>query len=189
MLWDVVLVGLPLALFVALAAAFVLVYRRTVDLAADVRAREGVRRSAGEQVARAAAILFDVARRIDAVRREEADAAEAASAAEAGRVVVASTRDAVAGLRPRPGQVQAQAALVEELSRAIAALETATGACTALAEAPADPQAATAVKRGYLGLLHAREAILDALNDLAKARPPAGQPGGPARPVANPPGD
>jgi hypothetical protein len=113
---------------------------------------------------RAEDTLGPISELVDAVRRgmrpgEEisgdlarAMAAAAASAAEARR------------LQPPPEGAAILAGMVESLERAERALEMIDHGCQ-LTEAGSrrehDPEAQTAIKRGYLNLLHARDAIAE----------------------------
>jgi hypothetical protein len=185
---DVVMVALPLALFVALGAAFVLVYRRATDLAADSRASDALRRSAAEQAARAIGALGDVITPCDAARQGSGDplaAATAAGSAAAGALpTLIAARDAVVDLRPRAGQAAALADLGTAIGAAADAIAATTAACGARAAAPSAAETLTAVKRSFLGLVHARDAIADAARRVEEtamagaARPSSGARGG-----------
>lgn len=156
---------LALLAFVALAIAVVIFARRLGRAVAETRSRQSFRRAAGDLVGRACTSLDGVAARIDSVRRQTLDAhlvtdnIAAASEAvrryteEAERLPVATGE----GREVRDG-------IMTELKRAERALQLAEHGVTILTSAGRlrgrELEAQTSIKRGYLGLLHAREALI-----------------------------
>jgi hypothetical protein len=177
---DVVMVALPLALFVALGAAFALVYRRATDLAADSRASDAARRSAAEQATRAIGALGDVITPCDEARRGTGDPGAAETSATAALPTLDAAREALAALRPKAGQGPALDGLVAAIGAAREAVVVTVAACSARAAAPAAADTLTALKRSFLGLVHARDAITDAARrveetgEIGAARPSSG---------------
>jgi hypothetical protein len=186
MLLDILLVALPLALFVALAAAFLSVFRRAAALAADTRAAEQFRRRFADAAGSVAGALTEMAATLDAVRHGAADPAAAADASEAARRSVASVRDEVAAIGGRERDETAWAALRGAVGRADEALAAATAACRASASAPGDADGQTAVKRAYLGVVHACDAVVDLAAEVAAGGTDFAQAGegGPSSPGA-----
>jgi hypothetical protein len=153
---------LAIAAFVALALAFALFVRRAGRFVAETRELETFRRTAADLTARVETSLDGVAKRIDGVRRRTL-------AAEAITENLAAATDAVerytdeARALPGPGAAaEIREALISELERAGRALQMVEHGCTILNSARVggrELEAQTAVKRGYLNILHAREAI------------------------------
>jgi hypothetical protein len=157
--------AIPLVLFVLLALGFLQVLRRAARVVAETREIDAFRQAAGDLAARIAASLAGAAERIDAVRRglvapdtirETLDAA--GDAMERYR---AETEALLAPTAYGPLRVR----MVEELGRAVRALDMVDHGCATLTAASGgrgrEPEGQTAIKRGYLNVLHAREAIVE----------------------------
>ncbi|HEX8939915.1 MAG TPA: hypothetical protein VF763_07090 [Candidatus Limnocylindrales bacterium] len=171
-------VALPLALFAVLAALFVLVLRRAGTYLAETHESETFRRAVADLAERAEQSLGGVAERIDAVRRHqlppEAIGPNLAAASEAVRRYV----DEAEGLAGAPAQEGVRALVVAELERAGRALEMVGHGCDLLASVRGGHrqfEAQTAIKRGYLNILHAREAIARHAADLSAPPAPTGE--------------
>lgn len=163
-----------LAAFVALAVAFLVVLRRASLVVTESRDEERLRRAVEDLALRIDRSLGGVIERIDAVRRHHvaADAIEQNLAAASDAVV--RYAEEAATLHGSIPAEDVRANLLAELERAGRALEMVTHGCMLLDEAPDGPrelEAQTAIKRGYLNALHAREAISRHAADLAAARP------------------
>ena len=153
---------LAIAAFVALALAFALFVRRAGRFIAETREAETFRRSTADLAARVETSLGGVAGRIDGVRRRTV-------AAEAITDNIAAATDAVdryaaeaRALRGPAAAAEIRDALIAELDRAARALQMVEHGCGILASARVggrEIEAQTAIKRGYLNVLHAREAI------------------------------
>jgi hypothetical protein len=153
---------LPLAAFVALAALIALVLRRAGRIVARTREVEGFRSAVRDLATRIDTSLEGATGQIDAVRRHQVgpDAI--------GDTITAAT-DAVerytTEARALDGPTAARAIrddLVAELERASRALAMVEHGATILAQVRRrgrELEAQTSIKRGYLNLLHAREAI------------------------------
>ena len=153
---------LAIAAFIALALAFAVFLRRAGRFIAETREIETFRRTAADLTARVDTSLDGVAGRIDGVRRHTLSAQDITDN-------IAAATDAVerytAEARALPGPAVAaeiRDALITELERAGRALEMVEHGCTILSSARIggrELEAQTAIKRGYLNVLHAREAI------------------------------
>jgi phage FluMu gp28-like protein len=153
---------LAIAAFVALALAFALFVRRAGRFVSETRELETFRRTAADLTARVDTSLDGVAQRIDGVRRKTL-------AAEAITENIVAATDAVerytieARALPGPeGAAEIRDALIGELERAGRALQMVEHGCAILNSAKVggrEIEAQTAIKRGYLNVLHAREAI------------------------------
>jgi hypothetical protein len=79
-------------------------------------------------------------------------------------------------LAPPTGYGPLRARLVEELDRAARALDMVDHGCATLSVARVgralEAEGQTAIKRGYLNVLHAREAVVEIGTNLRSSRPP-----------------
>ncbi len=154
---------LPLAAFLALAIGFAIVLQRAGRIVARTREIDQFRTVVRDLAARVDGSLEGAAGRIDAVRRGQL-AADAI-----GPTLVAAT-DAVTRYAEEARAVSAPAAaahireeLIRDLERAERALAMVEHGTKILAQARRrgrEVEAQTAVKRGYLNLVHAREAVV-----------------------------
>jgi hypothetical protein len=153
---------LPIAAFIALAAGLAVVLRGTGRIVKRTRELESFRSSVRDLAARVDASLGAAAGQIDAVRRRQI------GPETIGDTIVAAT-DAVdryaAEAKDLRGPRKAQSIrkdLVGELERAHRALEMVEHGASIMLLAgrgPRELEAQTSIKRGYLNVLHAREAI------------------------------
>lgn len=151
-----------LALFVLLAVAFASVLRRAARVVAVTREDESFRREGAALADRAVAAIAAGAARIDRVRRRS----EAASALDD---VLPQLQEALGALRveadaliPPAALAALSARLAEEIERADRSIEMVMHGCVVLgvgAGRPRELEGETSVKRGYLNLLHAGEAL------------------------------
>ena len=157
--WTVVL---PLALFVILALLFALVLRRAGRLIATTRDVERFRRQVKDLAARVETSLGEVSGRVDAVRRGQVDASAVTDDLAASLDAVDRYADEGRALKPPADADRIREGIIGELERAKRALEMVEHGCSIQASARAGSralEAQTAIKRGYLNVLHAREAI------------------------------
>jgi hypothetical protein len=153
---------LAIAAFVALALAVVIVIRRSARFVAETRDTERFRSSVADLAARIDQSLGGVGGRIDAVRRHTAGAEDIAENIAAARDAVARYEVEARALRGPAGANELRDAIAAELERAARALEMVDHGCAILASArigSRELEAQTSIKRGYLNVLHAREAI------------------------------
>ena len=156
---------LALLAFVALAIAVVIFARRLGRAVAETRSRQSFRRAAGDIVGRACTSLDGVATRIDAVRRQTLDAHLVTDNLEAASEAVRRYTEEAEALAVSTGEArEVRDGILTELQRADRALRLAEHGVTILTSAARlrgrELEAQTSIKRGYLGLLHAREALM-----------------------------
>ncbi len=153
---------IPIAAAVVLAALFATVLRRTGRLIADTRDAEHFRRAVDDLAARIDISLGGVIERIDAVRRRQVAADAIGQNLEAALDAVARYLAEARALRAPRAAADLRQGFEGEIERADRALRMVQHGCAILAAARGfvrDVEGETAVKRGYLNLLHAREAI------------------------------
>ena len=155
-------VVLPIAAFLILGVLFLLFLRRAGRLVAATRDVERFRRQVADLTERVETSLGQMSERIDSVRRGQLAAAAVADDLAASLDAVDRYTDEGRGLRPPYDGEAVRDGLVAELERARRALEMVEHGCAIQASARAgsrELEAQTAIKRGYLNVLHAREAI------------------------------
>ena len=153
---------LAIAAFIALALAFAVFVRRAGRFVAQTREIETFRRTAADLAARVDTSLDGVAGRIDGVRRRTLSAQDITENIAAATDAVARYTAEARNLPGPPAAAEIREALINELDRAARALQMVEHGCTILTSARIggrELEAQTAIKRGYLNVLHAREAI------------------------------
>jgi len=169
------LLAIPLVLFALLAASLLILLRRTSRLAAETRGLDAFRHAAGDLATRAATSLAGAAERVDAVRRGQVGADTITETLEAARDAVERYRDETRALDVPPGYESLRGRLAEELERSARAVEMIDHGCAVLTAASVgrgrEVEGQIAIKRGYLNILHAREAIVEIATNLRSARP------------------
>lgn len=154
---------LPLAAFLILAMGFAIVLRRAGRIVARTREVENFRSSVRELAARIDQSLDGAAGRIDAVRRQQLAADTIRATLEAATDAIARYTEEAQALHGPPAAEAIRDELVAELERADRALAMVDHGATILAETVRrgrELEAQTSIKRGYLNLVHAREAIM-----------------------------
>jgi hypothetical protein len=153
---------LPVMAFVALVAGLVVVFRGTTRIAARTREVEQFRRRVKDLAVRIDGSIETAASRIDAVRHQQASPEVISPAvAVATEAIDGYCTEARALRGPEPTQ-PIRDDLVADLERAHRALGMVEHGASLLATArhgSRDLEAQTSIKRGYLNLIHAREAI------------------------------
>ncbi len=153
---------LPIAAFLILAVLFLLFLRRAGRLVAATRDVERFRRQVADLAERVETSLGQMSERVDSVRRGQLAAAAVADDLAASLDAVDRYTDEGRALRPPADGEAVRDGLVAELERARRALEMVEHGCAIQASARAgsrELESQTAIKRGYLNVLHAREAI------------------------------
>jgi len=153
---------IPLIAFAMLALLFALVLRRAGRLLAAMREADAYRGAVADLAARIDISLGGVVERIDAVRRHQLPSDAIDENLAAATEAVQRYTDETEVLRPPPSRAAQRDALVAELERAGRALEMVVHGAGLLTSRPGairELEAQTAIKRGYLNLIHAREAI------------------------------
>jgi hypothetical protein len=153
---------LPLMAFVALAAGTAIVLRRAGRIVARTREVEGFRSAVRDLTARVDTSLEGATSRIDAVRRNQVGADTIGETITAATDAIERYIEEARALGGPPGAEDIRDDIVAELERAERALAMVDHGTTILAQVRRrgrELEAQTAIKRGYLNLLHAREAI------------------------------
>jgi hypothetical protein len=169
--------------FIALAAGLLVVFRGTARIAARTRELQHFRGVVKDLAQGADTLLGAAAGQIDAVRHHQTGpGAISQTVADATEALQRYGEEARSWSGPRRVQ-SIRDDLVAELERAIRALGMVEHGANMLASArrgARDLEAQTSIKRGYLNLIHAREAIArQALRaeDLVVDEARAGRPG------------
>ena len=154
---------LPVAAFAALAFGVLVVLRRAGRIVARTREVEHFRSAVRELTTRIDQSLEGAVGRIDAMRRGQLSAEELPPTIAAATDAVERYSEEARSLKgPKAGE-PIRDAIVEDLERAGRALAMVGHGATILAQARRrgrELEAQTSVKRGYLNLVHAREAIV-----------------------------
>ena len=156
------LLVLPLLAFLVLGALFLIVLRRAGRFLATTRDVERFRRQVGDLGGRIETSLAEVCARIDALRRGQLDAEALADDLTASVDAVERYAAEAKLLHPPADGVAVRDGIVAELERAGRALEMVEHGRSIQASARSggrEVEAQTSIKRGYLNVLHAREAI------------------------------
>jgi hypothetical protein len=156
------IVLLPILAFVALAAGLAVVFRGTGKIVAKSREVDGFRSAVRDLCGRVESSLEGATARIDQVRHRELDPADLTDTLTAATEAVDLYLDEARAL-PGPKTVAAirddLVAALERAGRALATVEHGTSIMTAGRGSHRELEAQTQIKRGYLNLMHAREAI------------------------------
>jgi hypothetical protein len=153
---------LPIAAFIALAAGLAVVLRGTGRIVRRTRELEQFRGAVRDLAARVDASLGAAAGQIDAVRRRQVGPEAIGDTITAATDAVDHYAEEAKALRGPGAAHGIRSDLVGELERAHRALEMVEHGTTIMLNArrgPRELEAQTAIKRGYLNLVHAREAF------------------------------
>ena len=156
------LLVLPVLAFLILLTLFLLVLRRAGRFVASTRDVERFRRQTGDLAARVETSLGEVCARIDAVRRGQLGADQIGDDIGASLEAVSKYADEARGFHPPAEGVAVRDEIVAALERSARALEMIEHGRAIQASARSggrEIEAQTAIKRGYLNVLHARESI------------------------------
>ena len=157
------LLVLPILAFLLLLLLFVVVLRRAGRFIAATRDVERFRRQVRDLASRVETSLGEISGRVDAVRRGQLGADEVADDVSASLEGVARYAEEARGFHPPRDGEAIRDEIVAELERAGRALEMIEHGRQIQASARLggrEIEAQTAIKRGYLNVLHAREAIV-----------------------------
>jgi len=155
-------IALVAFLFVAILVA--LAARRTGSILSRTREAEGFRGEVGDLARRVEASLGDVSHLIDGVRRRDVEPQSVTTSLAAARDAVERYTDEARALAAPTIAAPQRDAIVHELERAGRALELVEHGCALYdtgRRLERGTEADTAVKRGYLNLIHARESIAE----------------------------
>lgn len=162
-----------LVLFAALVVAFAAILVRASRVVADTRVEDAFRRDAAAIADRAIDHLGEVAARIDRVRRRLDAPASLDEILPAALEALEGLRAEATALGPPPSLAPLGERLADELERAARAAETVRHGAALMghtAGRPRELEGETSIKRGYLNLLHAREALQELAVDLRSGR-------------------
>jgi hypothetical protein len=154
---------LPLVAFLALAIGFAIVLRRAGAIVARTREVDGFRSSVRDLTSRIDRSLEGAAGRIEAVRRGQLGAETVGPTIEAATDAVARYAEEARALHGPEAAVAIRDELIGDLERAERALAMVDHGARIMAHARRrgrEIEAQTSIKRGYLNLVHAREAII-----------------------------
>ena len=154
---------LPISAFLALAIGIAIVLRRAGRIVARTREIEGFRSSVRDLTTRIDQSLEGAAGRIDAVRRGQLGADTIGPTIEAATDAVSRYTLEARALKGPSIAAEVRDAIVEDLERAERALgmvDHGAGILAQVRRRGRELEAQTSIKRGYLNLIHAREAIV-----------------------------
>jgi hypothetical protein len=169
---------LPLALFLALAALFLLVLQRASRLVARTREHEKFQRSIAELDVRFGRTIDPVIGGLDEIRRHRIDAAALADVLARAGDELRSQIDETRALRGPAGLTDVPPSYARELERAERAIglaEHGRSGLIATRGGPRELEAQTSLKRAALNLRHAREAAGLVARRVAETLPPGTQ--------------
>ena len=153
---------LPVMAFIALVAGLIVVFRGTSRIAARTRELQRFRGAVKDLASRVDTSLDSAASRIDAVRHQQA------GPETIGQTVVDATEalerygeEARALRGPRRAQAIRDdfVAEIERANRALGMVEHGANMLASSRRGSRELEAQTSIKRGYLNLIHAREAV------------------------------
>ncbi len=150
--------------FLLLAAVVVLAARRTGSVLHRTRVAEGFRGDVADLAQRIERSLGDASVLIDALRRRDADPETVQPSLAAARDAVERYAEEARALAGPRSTAEHRQGIVDELERAGRALELVDHGCQLALlgrRLQHGPESDTAIKRGYLNLVHARESIAD----------------------------
>jgi hypothetical protein len=153
---------LPILAFIAIAAGLAIVVRGTGRIVARTRELERFKHQVRDLAARADTSLGGAASEIDAVRRRQVGPETITDTVAAATDAVERYADEARDLRGPTKARHIRDDLVAELERAHRALgmvEHGASILVAARRGSRELEAQTSIKRGYLNLLHAREAL------------------------------
>ncbi len=176
---DLAVILLPVMGFIALAAGLVVVFRGTARIAARNRELQRFRAAVKDLADRVDASLDSAASRIDIVRHHQAGPETIGqTVADATDALERYGEEARALKGPRRAQVIRDdfVAEIERAGRALGMVEHGVNILASSRRGSRDLEAQTSIKRGYLNLIHAREAVARhaiRANDLRIEEPPS----------------
>jgi hypothetical protein len=157
-------VVLPLLLAALVGLVVVVFLRRANRALARTRELERYGTETADLAERVDAVLRPLTERVDAVRRNQVPAGEIEAELTASIDLLSELLSVAEAVRPPVG-VPASAEVAAQIDRAIRAVDTVRYGCGLASGAGGrrgkELEAQTSIKRGYLNLLHAREAVSD----------------------------
>ncbi len=168
---------IPIVIFVALAVVFLVILRRIGLLVADSRESTLFSRAVEDLARRIDATLADMVTRIDLLRRKQIDVEEIIEPLDRALEMLLAYGEEARGLSGPPAALLPTAAFASEIDRADRALQMVEHGAAILGSVSSEhryAEAQTAVKRGYLNVLHARDSIARHATEIAAASTPEG---------------
>ena len=159
---ELAIILLPVMAFIALAAGLIVVFRGTARIAARTRELQRFRAAVKDIAGRVDAVLDSAASRIDAVRHHQAGPEAISQTVVDAAEALERYGDEARALRgPRRAQAIRDdfVAEIERASRALGMVEHGADVLASSRRGSRDLEAQTSIKRGYLNLIHAREAV------------------------------
>jgi hypothetical protein len=153
---------LPILAFLALASGVAIVLRRAGRIVARTREIDGFRSAVRDLSTRIDQSLEGAAGRIDAVRRGQLAADTIGPTIQAATDAVTRYTVEARALKGPAIASEVREAIVEDLERAeraLAMVDHGAGILAQVRRRGRELEAQTSIKRGYLNLIHAREAI------------------------------
>jgi hypothetical protein len=166
---------LPLLIFAALVVVLVVVLRRFGAILAESRDAAAFRGTVEDLATRIDATLADIITRIDALRRQQIEADEIVEPLDRTLEALLAYSEEARSLDGPPVIAASKAAFAAEIDRADRALQMVEHGASILSSVSSSQrfgEAQTAIKRGYLNVLHARDAIARHAQEIADARSP-----------------
>lgn len=165
---------IPLAIFVALLGVFGLLLRRIWHLIVESRQLVAFRRAVRDLAARIDQTLDAIVVQVDRVRRHQVDVASVTQGLDQALEGLVRLGEEARNLEGPAVTAGARSAFIAEIDRAERALQMVEHGCAILATPGGSyrqVEAETAIKRGYLNVVHAREALARHAADIEAARP------------------
>lgn len=159
---ELAVILLPVMGFIALAAGLVVVFRGTSRIAARTRELQRFRSAVRDLADRVDDSLESAARRIDVVRHHQAGPETIGEAVVDATEALERFGDEARALKgPRRAQAIRDdfVAEIERAGRALGMVEHGINMLASSRRGSRDLEAQTSIKRGYLNLIHAREAV------------------------------
>jgi hypothetical protein len=155
---------LPLVLLALLVFVLVLLGRRAARALAVVRASKAFQGEVTGLAGRVTPVIEDLLRRVDAVRHHQLPAEEVRETLASAHTTFEQERETIATWQLPIGFTAVVGDVAEDLDRLTRAVETidfGTQLVVIGSSSQRELEAQTAIKRGYLNLLHARQSFQD----------------------------
>jgi len=159
---ELAVILLPVMAFIALAAGLIVVFRGTARIANRSRELQRFRGTVKDLASRVDTSLDSAASRIDAVRHQLAGPETISQTVQDAAEALERYGDEARALRgPRRAQAIRDdfVAEIERAGRALGMVEHGANMLAASHRGSRELEAQTSIKRGYLNLIHAREAV------------------------------
>jgi hypothetical protein len=166
---------IPILLFIVLAGVIAIALRRIGGLVAESRETTAFRRSVEDLAGRIDTTLGDIISRVDALRRQQIEADEIAEPLDKALEALLGFSEEARGLGGPPIVAGPKAAFAAEIDRADRALQMVEHGASILGSVSSGQrfaEAQTAIKRGYLNVIHARDAIARHAREISLQRSP-----------------